>query len=197
MRSTYVLVPALLTLLASTTEAQRSNTKGFLGNLHYSRTSLKIEDADRTDQGNGGGIRLGWGFNDKFTVFLGLTASKLIIEDDGGDGDYGLGQGDLGLTFNFANSNRALVPYLEVALSSHAISYETPVGDVAQAGTGFTFGGGVNYFFARSAALQLGLNFTTATFDDLELDGDTQADTDFNASGGRLMIGLNWYPMKR
>lgn len=197
MRSTFVVVPALLTLLASAGHAQKSNTKGFLGNVHYSRTSLKIEDSDRTDQGNGAGLRLGWGFNDKFTVFLGLTASKLIIEDDGGDGDYGLGQGDLGLTFNFANTNRALVPYLEVALSSHAIAYETIGGDVAQAGTGFTFGGGVNYFFSRSAALQLGLNFTTATFDDMELDGDQVPDSDFNASGGRLMIGFNWYPMKR
>lgn len=195
MRSSYVLVPALLTLLASDIQAQKSNTKGFMGNLHYARTSLKGENADNTDMGNGAGIRLGWGFSDKFTAFIGLSAAKLVIDNNGGD--YGLGQGDLGLTFNFANPQRALVPYLEIALTSQSMAAESVAGDIEQSGSGFMFGGGVNYFFSRSAALQLGLNITSVSFGDVSVGGTEQPNTGGSASGGKIMIGFNWYPMKR
>lgn len=195
MRSSYVLVPALLTLLASNAQAQKSNTKGFMGNLHYARTSLKGEGADKTDMGNGAGVRLGWGFSDKFTAFLGLSGARLDIADGGGD--YGLGQGDLGLTFNFANSQRALVPYLEIALTSQAMASTSAAGDLAQAGTGFSFGGGINYYFSRSAALQIGLNLSSVSFEDAEIDNNKIPDSGGSASGGKFMIGFNWYPMKR
>jgi hypothetical protein len=195
MRSTYLVVPAMLVLLASNSEAQKSNTKGFLGNIHYNRTSLKGEDADKSDQGNGVGARLGWGFSPKFTTYLGFEASKLIVGDDNtGDSDYGLGQFELGLTYNFASSSRALVPYLEVSIASEAIAYSVLGSDVTQAGTGVNFGGGINYFFSRSAALQIGLNITSIDFDDAKVDGDKQPDSGGKASGGRLMIGFNWYP---
>jgi hypothetical protein len=191
-------VAAILIVAPLPTQAQKSNTQGFMGNLHYSRTTLKSdEDGAETDQGNGFGARLGWGFSPAFTVYLGLNASKLIIEEDGADGDYGLGQFDLGVTYNFANSNRALVPYLEVAVGTRAIAYSTAGGDVTQAGTSFTFGGGINYFFSRSTALQVGLDFTGGKFENAELDGDEIPDTDISASGGRLMVGFTFYPMKR
>ena len=195
MRSTCLVVPAMLVLLASNSEAQKSNTRGFLGNIHYNRTSLKGEAADKSDQGNGVGARIGWGFSPKFTTYLGFEASKLIVGDDpSGDSDYGLGQFELGLTYNFANSSRALVPYLELAIASEAIAYSVGGTDVTQAGTGFNLGGGINYFFSRSTALQVGLNFTSIDFDDAKADGTTQSGSGGKASGGRLMIGLNWYP---
>lgn len=194
MRSTYLVVPAMLALLASNGEAQKSNTKGFLGNVHYSRTSLKTEGSDKTEMGNGVGVRLGWGFSPKFTGYVGLAASKMIIDDASGGGDYGLGQFDLGVTYNFASSSRALIPYIEVALSSDAIAYSQGGSDIKAAGTGFTFGGGINYFFSRSAALQVGLNLSSISFDDAEVDGTKVPDSGGSASGGRLMIGLNWYP---
>jgi predicted porin len=196
MRSTYILAAALV-LVPLTGQAQKSNTRGFMANLHYSRTSLKTEDADKTDMGNGVGVRLGWGFSPSITAYAGLAASKLIIEDPGADGDYGLGQFDIGVTYNFAKSTRALVPYLELALSSQAIAYSSVAGDFSQTGTGFTFGGGINYYFSRSTALQVGLNFTGSSFDDGEIDGSKIADSGGKASGGRLMIGFTFYPMKK
>ena len=198
MRSTCLLAAAILIVAPSPSQAQESNTKGFMGNLHYSRTTLKTdEDGDETDQGNGFGGRLGWGFSPKFTVYVGLEAAKLILEEPGADGDYGLGHLDLGLTYNFANSNRALVPYIEVAVGTRAIAFSTIGGDFTQAGSSFTLGGGINYFFSRSTALQVGLNFTGGKFENAELDGDEIPDTDVSGSSGRLMVGFTFYPMKR
>jgi hypothetical protein len=197
MRSTFLLAAAILIVAPSPAEAQKSNTQGFMGNLHYSRTTLKTEDADETDQGNGFGARLGWGFSPSFTVYLGLAASKLIIEEGGVEGDYGLGQFDLGVMYNFANSNRALVPYLEVAVGSRAIAYSSAGGDFEQTGTSFTLGGGIHYYFARSTALQVGLNFSGGTFEDGELDGSKIPDSGGSASGGRLLVGFTFYPMKK
>lgn len=197
MRSTYALIPAVLALVVSSGHAQKSNTKGFLGNVHYNRTSLKTEGSSKTEKGNGIGVRLGWGFSPNFTGYLGLGASKMIIDDASGGGDYGLGQGDLGVTYNFASAQRALVPYVELALSSQAIAYSVGGSDIKQAGSGFTFGGGINYFFSRSAALQVGLNFTSSKFGDAEVDGTKVPNSGGTGSGGQLMVGFNWYPMKR
>lgn len=194
MRSTYLVVPAMLALLASNGEAQKSNTRGFLGNIHYQRVSLKGEDANKADQGNGGGVRLGWGFSPSFTTYIGFSVTKMIPDDNTFLEDYGLGELDLGLTYNFASSSRALIPYLELAISSDAVAYSTAGGDVEQAGTGFHLGGGINYFFSRTAALQVGLNFSNIDFDDAKLAGTKQAGSGGKASGGRLVIGLNWYP---
>ena len=194
MRSTYLVVPTMLVLLASNSEAQKSNTRGFLGNIHYQRVSLKSEGANKADAGNGGGIRLGWGFSPSFTTYVGLAATKVIIDDANGGGDFGLGEFDLGLTYNFASSSRALIPYLELAISSDAVAYSTGGGDVEQAGTGFHLGGGINYFFSRTAALQVGLNFSNIDFADAKLDGTKVPDSGGKASGGKLLIGLNWYP---
>lgn len=197
MRSTCILAAAFLVLATSPGQAQKSNTRGFMANVHYARTTLKTEGSKETDTGNGGGFRLGWGFSPKFTGYLGFDIAQLIIQSPGVDGDYGLGQFDLGVAYNFASSSRALVPYLELGLSSRAIAFTSIAGDFTQGGTAFNVGGGINYFFSRSAALQVGLNFTSGDFDDGELDGVKQPDTGGSAAGGRLMIGFTWYPMKK
>ncbi|MEX2182026.1 MAG: outer membrane beta-barrel protein [Gemmatimonadaceae bacterium] len=198
MRSTCLLIAAMLIVAPPPGQAQESNTKGFVGNLHYSRTTLKSDqDGAETDQGNGFGGRVGWGFSPNFTVYLGLEAAKLIIEGDGAGGDYGLGHLDLGLTYNFANANRALVPYLEGAVGARAIAYSTIGGDIQQLGASFTLGGGINYFFSGSTALQVGLNVTGGTFQNAKLDGDEIPGSDMSASGARLMVGVTYSPMKR
>lgn len=194
MRSTILVVPTMLVLLTSSSAAQKSNTKGFLGNIHYQRVSLKGENADKGDAGNGGGIRLGWGFSPSFTTYIGLAATKIIVDDANGGGDYGLGEFDLGLTYNFASSSRSLIPYLELAIASEAVAYTVGGQDVEQTGTGFHLGGGINYFFSRTAALQVGLTFSSLDFDDAKVDGTRQPDSGGKASGGKLLIGLNWYP---
>jgi opacity protein-like surface antigen len=197
MRSTCLLAAAILVAAPSPGQAQESSTKGLMGNLHYSRTTLTSDqDGAEMDQGNGIGGRLGWGFTPNLTVYLGLEAAKLI-EGGGAGGDYGLGHFDLGVTYNFGNSDRALVPYVEGAVGVRAIAYSTIAGDFQQLGTSFTLGGGVNYFLSRSTALQVGLNYTGGKFDNSTLDGDEVPDSGMSASGVRVMVGFTIHWMKR
>jgi hypothetical protein len=199
------LVAAIVVALAPVSaRAQKSNTQGFMANLHLSGASItppKVEGEDNeTGSGGGAGVRLGWGFSPNFTIYADLDAAKVTFDKT--DGDFALAHIDFAVSYNFLSSSRKLRPYVEVGYSVIALGATlknpgSPDADYVQGGGGWVAGGGINYFFSRSAALNLGLDIGSAKFEDAEIDKTKIADTGGNATTARINLGLTWYPMKR
>ena len=209
MRRNSVLFGAMVVALTTpfVAQAQQSNTQGFMGNIHLSGASLTRPEPAAggkldAESGGGFGARLGWGFSPNFTVFLGMDAATLDFKGEGAEGNYGLVHLDFGAIYHFANTNRRLVPYLEVALSGRAIGSNAEDGsgtseEFVQGGSGYTLGGGINYHFTRSAALNLGLSVSVGDFENAEIDNVEIPGSEGSATSSRLSIGMTFFPMKR
>src|SRR5688572_32306420 len=120
MRSTSVLLAAMLAITASVAvtpaAAQKSTTRGFSIAAHLQGASLQIEDDDPSG-GGGLGVRVGYGFNRRFTGYLELDGIAFDVENPELEGEWTMGHADLGVRFNFANSLRRVVPFLDAARS--------------------------------------------------------------------------------
>ena len=188
-------------------DAVRSNTQGFFVEGGLGGTSVSISDGDRdreTDGGGALGVRLGYGFNRRLALYAAVGGAAIKPDDNtfeefSGSDTYGLGNVDLGLEVNFGNPARRLVPYLNVALSGVAATFDLPGtrDELTFSGGGLTLGGGLKYHFAPGLALNGSLQGYGGTFNRLELGGEKFDDADFNDEdyrGARLGVGLTWYP---
>jgi outer membrane protein W len=186
-------------LTSTDLSAQLSKNAGFMLNGHLQGASISVEDDD-AEIGFGGGITAGYNFNERLGLYLTLATAS--IKPDGEEESLGLGQVDLGLRYTFGSTASKLRPYLNAALSGVALveqdveREEGEVGDLSLSGGALTLGGGVQYFFSRSLALDVALqgsagNFSTLSFDgdDVELEGEQ-----FDLTATRLQVGLTWHP---
>ena len=117
-RSSYALpflALAVCLVFAGEAQAQESTTRGFTLGVHASGASLSIESAPGADAG-GGGIRLGYGLNRSFTLFAQFDGAQFDVSELL-PGEWTMGHADLGVRFNFANSLRSWVPYLQAAVT--------------------------------------------------------------------------------
>jgi len=72
---------ALLGLLVGTElAAQSSRTSGLVVGAHLEAASVVIGDADRSN-GGGGGLLVGWAFNNGLGVFTQLDASNVDVRN--------------------------------------------------------------------------------------------------------------------
>ena len=167
-------------------------------------SSINSEDlTDGTDTGGGLDLRAGYAFTRNLALVLGLTGAAVDGEGD----TYGLGHFDLGFRYSFANPQRALVPYLEVAGTLRVLSQEdsepppgsdvTTTEDLVISGAGFTFGGGLQYFIAPAWALGADLRFTNGEFSDVEYGDVTVDGFEFDATTTRLSLGISWFPQRQ
>lgn len=206
MRRASLIAAGMLALIAPIASAQKSNTQGFMANVHLLGAGLTRPEGEGekndAESGSGIGARLGWGFSPNFTIFVGVDAAEMKFKSDtaGPDKHYGLVHFDLGATYYFANPNRKLIPYIEVAASGRSIVIEsdvTGVGDYLQNGGAYTFGAGINYYFARPVALSAGLTLSVGRFENAEFGGGEVPGTEGDAVSSRLKVGLAFFPMKR
>ena len=187
-------------LMAGPASAQESTTRGFTIGLHISGASLAVESQDRNNAG-GGGIHVGIGLNRRVTLFLQADGAEF---DDQSSGDIGgvwtLGHFDLGARFNFANSLRSWVPFLQAALGYRAVSVSDPVvnsvavDELSISGGGLTLGGGVDIYFTESLALDLQLLWTGGEFTTLTVDNVSVGGLEFDAQSSRFNVGVSWWP---
>ena len=204
-RSKLSLLPlAALALLfvAQSAVAQQSTTRGFTIGLHTTGASLNPEGAgnDRETAG-GGGIYLGYGVNRRITIFAQGDGAKFDnLTTDNVEGEWTMGHFDLGARFNFANSLRKWVPFLQAALGYRAVDVKNPVVDsvarneVSITGAGLTVGGGVDFYFNESWALDLQLLWTGGEFNTIRIDNVSVSGLDFDATSSRLNLGVSWWP---
>ena len=120
------LLAAAVVVAASphATQAQSSTTRGWSLSFQSHGTSLSIEDAD-PDTGAGAGIRAGYGFNRRFTLYFQADGGIIDVEEsDEIVGEWRLGHADLGVRFHFANSLSRWIPFLDASGGVRAVSVE-------------------------------------------------------------------------
>ena len=203
MRSTSVLLAAMLAITASVAvtpaAAQKSTTRGFSVAAHLQGASLQVEDDDPSG-GGGLGVRVGYGFNRRFTGYLEFDGIAFDVENPELEGEWTMGHADLGVRFNFANSLRRVVPFLDAAIGGRAVSVEDAtsdgedVGTVTFSGGAFSLGGGVSFFTSEKFAIETLVKFTGGTFEQIDVGDVSVRNLDIDASSFRFKIGVSWWP---
>ncbi len=196
------------TLLVGTASAQavgspRASTSNFFLGAALSGASIKFEgDGSETQTGGGIAVQLGYGFTPKFALFI-EAAGGPIEPEEGGDGEFTLGHLDLGARYHFTNPSRKLAPYLEAALTGRSLMAKdvdfdddpgTAQSEVTFSGAGFTFGGGLLYFFSPKWAFNGGLKWTVGEFNTVKVDNVSVSGFEADATSGRLNLGITWFP---
>lgn len=189
-------------LFAGNLHAQ-SRTGGLMLNAHLTGNALRgTGDLAVTESGGGLGLAVGYGFNDRIAVYVNLDAAALEYDEDvpADDQEYGLVTADLGLRVSFGGEWSKLRPFLNAAFTGVAAAeeYEEQGEDVDQvtSGGGLTVGGGLQYFFSPSLALDVGLQATHGAFTHVSVDGDDAEEFDLGVAftTSRLQLGLTWHP---
>jgi hypothetical protein len=200
----WILKPILLTMTGLfiavlPAASQVSTTRGLLLGLHLGGASLAIENSERSS-GAGAGIALGYGFNRNFTILVQGDHSSIDVRDQPDvDGTWAISHLDVALRFNFANSLRSWVPYLQGGFGSRFVSVEevltaSPVDGVVKfSGGAVTFGGGVMLYANQHLAFDLGLLFSGGRFTDTQIGNVTLGGLDIEATSSRFNLGMSWW----
>lgn len=178
-------------LAAQNAGTMRSNPVGLVLGAHLNGTALDGDDFDEMESGGGLGLRLGYGFNRMFTLYLQADGASMDAPDM--DDAYTFGQGDLGLRLHFGDPTRSAIFYLDGAFTAWLARYDILGSDMDVTGAGFTLGGGLEYFFSPAFALDAGLKFTVGNFDEVSYEGDSES-VDLDANSTRFNVGVSWYP---
>ncbi|HEX6041406.1 outer membrane beta-barrel protein [Longimicrobium sp.] len=192
-------------LSAGGASAQASDNSGFMLNLHLAGNGITpLGEGTEAETGGGGGLAIGYGFNDRIILYLNVDAAAVEYDEDvtsAPDDTYDLVHGDLGVRVNFGHTGLKLRPYINAAFTGIAAAetYELVGEDVDQiiSGGGLTVGGGLQYFFSPKLALDLGLQatqgaFTQVTIDDEDEELGSEDVTAFTTS--RVQLGVSWHP---
>lgn len=187
-------------LSAGSLDAQVSKNSGFLLNLHVAGNTIESTFEDESERSSGGGLGLGigYGFGESFALVINLDAASVSLEEDDEDGeDLALAHFDIGGRLNFGSTASALRPYVNAAFSGVAegTTNEDADDNVTVSGAGFTVGGGLQYFFSPSLALDAGLQGSFGKFTQIQVgDESAEIDEDFKFTTARLQLGVSWHP---
>jgi hypothetical protein len=174
---------ALILALATSVAAQ----KGFVASASLASTGVSFDDEDiRNESGFGLQLDLGYNFNPRMGLFLGLGGFALEDEDET------LAYIDLGPRF-YPISSRGLQPYIDVALTGSAFASDEDGIETTISGVGISGGGGIHWFVGRNAAVNLGIIMTRVNYDKVESEGVSVDGLDFKAWNSRIKAGVAFY----
>jgi opacity protein-like surface antigen len=179
--------------------APASSTKGFFLGAHLNGSAVKADDLSEDSESGGGlGLQLGYGFTSQLALVLDGTAA--LIESNGEEAT--VGHFDIALRYAFTGQTRRVVPFLELGYSGLAVAQDDAVlegvpgtGDLTITGSGYTLGGGLQYYVSPKLALGVGLKWTSGEFDRAEFAGEEIEDLGIDATSTRINLGITWYPM--
>ena len=186
---------ALVTAASAQVVEPRSKTSGVNIGLFLNGSAVQVEDSEEVESGGGLGLHLGYGFNQRIQLFA--RANMANIEGSDGSGNYDMAHFDLGVRYSFGGAASALRPFVQGALNGRAAAFETVEGDLEARGPGFTAGGGLEYFFSRTVALEAGLAFSFGEFNEGRLGNSDWVDLENEAFGvttTRFDIGVSFHP---
>lgn len=180
--------------------AQESTTRGLVVGLHASGGGLTLDGEDRAEAG-GGGLYVGYGLNRRFTLFVQLDGARFDEQSTGTvEGDWTLAHAEIGARFNFANSLRSWIPFLQASIGRRSVNVRDPIVDgtpeeeVDFSGTSFTLGGGISYYLSPSWSLEAALLLTGGEFSTLRVNNVSVSGFDEDATSSRLNFGVRWWP---
>jgi hypothetical protein len=170
------------------------DTRGLQLGIGLNGSSLSAQDfMPETESGGGLFFRIGYGITPRLTVFAGAAGASM------NDGEYGLGQVDVGARGYFPGASR-WVPFVEGALTARALIFDKAdlgtADDLEIFGGGFTLGGGIDFYARSSLSLGAALAWTFGEFTEAKM-GDRReslGDDAFNAGTARFNLGLTWWP---
>jgi hypothetical protein len=204
MSSTWAFRAVVLAAFAagmavSPVAAQRSTTRGFTVGAHLQGASLTVGD-DEPSGGGGAGLRVGYGVNRNFTLYVESDGIVFDVDSAEVSGEWSMAHVDLGVRYNFANSLRRWVPFLEAALGARAVQVEDAnvegdsVGKLNFSGGAASIGGGVSFFASEKWAIETVLKFTGGTFERVDVGNVSVNNLDIEASSFRFKVGVAWWP---
>jgi opacity protein-like surface antigen len=188
---------ALVAAFAGSADAQRMpDVTGLHLGAAINATSIKLDEtqfiSDERENGYGANIYAGYNFTRNLGLLLSFTGANI---NDNETSDFGVVHVDLIGRASFPGSS-PLVPYVELGVAGVAAAFTPDNEDeVELSGAGLTVGAGLNYFFTRRVALDLGFRFTPGEFGTAKIDG-----REVSARGGvgftttRVNVGLAFYP---
>jgi outer membrane protein W len=201
-----LLAAALLS--ATGAVGQASDNSGLMLHLNAAGAAVGTESqgVKSRETATGLGILLGFGFNEHIALYL--ASEALQVRYDGGreidelDGEYLVGQLDIGLRYTFLGTGSALRPYVNAAIASTGVADEFAGEDggepfVASAGgSGFSVGAGLQYFVSRRFAVDLSVQESITTLSEFERDGEAidPAGVGSELTVARLKLGVTWHP---
>lgn len=199
LRKFYLLIFSLIS--AQTLQAQdiRSNTEGLnvtvsggIGNWS-SNYFLNLDELEPL--GVGGGVRVGYGLNQRFELFARYDRHTFKIKNEWDK--YGTSTAGAGLRVNFGGTLQALRPYLEAGFSSinlriDPVLFNGRVVEYHLKGPALAVGGGVNYFVSPNFAIQAAVAGTFGKFTTFQIDGKGIEDRP-DARTLRFSIGISYF----
>ncbi|HSJ09138.1 MAG TPA: outer membrane beta-barrel protein [Longimicrobiales bacterium] len=175
----------------------RSVTDELRLNIHASAVRLDDEDGGESV---GFGGSLGYSASRWFMPFLTVTFADM----NDGENDFRLRHLDAGVRSHVRGSNARLVPFVLVALTWRAATYEDrffmgEVTDVKIAGNGISLGGGALYYLRPRVAVEVSGKWTGGEMDDITVDGLHFKADEHTISGSsmRLLLGVSLFPTGR
>lgn len=199
------LLIALLLVLAGAPDravAQSdANTRGLFLNVRTGGHGVAFENDDE-GTGHGGGLRLGYGISDRFTMYLGIEAAgmkgELAFEEFAAGDEFNVAFIELGGRYHFRPQER-LVPFADASLAIMGVAYEkdqtTNGSDVTYGGLGGSFGGGVMYFVTPKFAVEGAASFVPGNLWDRSV-GSQDNSVDIGMASVRMTVGVSFYPFR-
>lgn len=172
----------------------RSTIRGVHLGVALNATALRLEGWDESESGGGATLRLGYGFSDRFVGQATLQGGKIKV--GGYNSSFTVSHFDIGARYYFSSSESRGRPYAEAALSGREVSLPLGVVTVDARGGGFSFGGGIAYFFKPTVALDAGLKFTSGKFTEGRIGSSGWTDQGgdaFKGTSSRLDLGISWH----
>ena len=186
-------------LPADDLRAQRSDNTGFMVGLHAVPIGLAgVGTEAHEEEGMGLGLTLGYGFNESIALYATVDGGYVEYDPDNpaaiGE-DYESVTVDFGARVSFGGDYRRTRPYLNLAFTGVSTSDEAEEGTVITSGAGLTVGGGLQYFYRRRWAFNLGGQLTTGAFESVDAGGDKEELAEGRAfSHVRVHVGVVWHP---
>jgi opacity protein-like surface antigen len=170
-------------------EGPEHRTSGFVLGAYLNGTAASFEGEEQMDSGGGLTLRLGYGPSSALSVFLAGTGASME------SGDYTMAHVDLGARYLLRTAR--LRPYVEGGVSAQNMKADLFGYTVEVRGGGPTLGGGLEYSFGRSAALDVGMSYTFGRFTRGRVVGEPWEKLEgesFSATSARFDIGMVWRP---
>jgi hypothetical protein len=166
---------------------------------HLQGASLTVQDDD-PDSGGGLGARVGYGFDRHVMGSFEVDGVVFDVANPDFGGYWSMVHADLGARYNFANSLRRWVPFLEAAFGVRGVSVDDAtvggesVGRLNFSGGAFSLGGGISFFVKEKLAVETLTKWSSGTFQQIEVRNVTVNNLDIDAKSFRFKLGLAWWP---
>ena len=166
----------------------KSRARGFFFGGLYEGNGVAFQNGSRANLGPGFGVTFGYGLTPTLAVYGQLSG----VNDNSVYGNFGLGHVDLGLRVHFRAPVKTVVPFVQVGLSSRAL---TQIGlNTAEAGgAGVAFGVGINVHFNPAMALSTGVTWSAGKVDNFKVVGNDVLVDSPAMTTARIHVGIIWF----